>query len=83
MEQSESSHTLENAGRLKIKGPGLWSWTRIDAFGRGREIPGGLDKYAIMRRLEIDARDLRILDPQFSYPSTILAREKAILVNLE
>ncbi|KAL0392833.1 UNVERIFIED_CONTAM: Magnesium transporter MRS2-1, partial [Sesamum radiatum] len=81
MEQSESSHTLENAGRLKIKGSGLWSWTRIDAFGR--EIPGGLDKYAIMRRLEIDARDLRILDPQFSYPSTILAREKAILVNLE
>ena len=41
------------------------------------------DKYAIMRRCAIPARDLRILDPLLSYPSTLLGREKAIVVNLE
>lgn len=42
-----------------------------------------LDKYAIMRRVRIPARDLRILDPLLSYPSTILGRERAIVINLE
>ncbi|OIT35649.1 magnesium transporter mrs2-i, partial [Nicotiana attenuata] len=37
-----------------------------------------LDKYAIMKRVPIHARDLRILDPLLSYPSAILGREKAI-----
>lgn len=41
------------------------------------------DKYAIMRRCSIPARDLRILDPKLTYPSTILGRERAIVVNLE
>ncbi|RZC94510.1 hypothetical protein C5167_026241 [Papaver somniferum] len=36
-----------------------------------------------MRRTGLPARDLRILDPVLSYPSTILGREKAIVVNLE
>jgi hypothetical protein len=36
-----------------------------------------------MRRCGIPARDLRILDPLLAYPSTILGREKAIVVNLE
>ena len=40
-------------------------------------------KHAIMRRACLPARDLRILDPQLSYPSTILGREHAIVVNLE
>ena len=42
-----------------------------------------LDKYAIMKRVPIHARDLRILDPLLSYPSAILGREKAIVLNLE
>jgi hypothetical protein len=41
------------------------------------------DKYAIMHRVDINARDLRILDPLLSYPSTILGRERAIVLNLE
>ncbi|CAI7742149.1 unnamed protein product [Closterium sp. NIES-53] len=55
----------------------------------GRERERGLlgvieaDKYAIMRRCSIPARDLRILDPLLSYPSTLLGREQAIVVNLE
>ena len=41
------------------------------------------DKYAIMRRVRIPARDLRILDPLLSYPSALLGRESAIVVNFE
>lgn len=40
-------------------------------------------KHLIMRRTGLPARDLRVLDPQLSYPSTILGRERAIVVNLE
>ncbi|RRT36166.1 hypothetical protein B296_00035957 [Ensete ventricosum] len=36
-----------------------------------------------MRRCDLPARDLRLLDPLFVYPSTILGRERAIVVNLE
>lgn len=41
------------------------------------------DKSAIVRRAAIPARDLRILGPVFSQSSSILAREKAMVVNLE
>lgn len=40
-------------------------------------------KHSIMRRTGLPARDLRVLDPQLSYPSTILGRERAIVINLE
>ncbi|XP_068658738.1 magnesium transporter MRS2-F-like [Aristolochia californica] len=40
-------------------------------------------KHSIMRRTGLPGRDLRILDPMLSYPSTILGREKAIVVKLE
>lgn len=36
-----------------------------------------------MRRTRLPARDLRILDPLLSYPSTVLGRERAIVINLE
>lgn len=43
------------------------------------------DKQSITHELGIQVRDLRILDPAMatSYPSAILCREKALLVNLE
>jgi magnesium transporter len=37
----------------------------------------------MMRRCDLPARDLRLIDPLFVYPSTILGREKAIVANLE
>lgn len=40
-------------------------------------------KHAIMRRTYLPARDLRVLDPLLSYPSTVLGRERAIVINLE
>ncbi|GAB4843257.1 Magnesium transporter MRS2-2 [Ancistrocladus abbreviatus] len=68
-------------GSLKKKAAGSRSWILLDASGQGPVID--VDKYAIMHRVHIHARDLRILDPLLSYPSTILGREKAIVLNLE
>ncbi|XP_078162915.1 magnesium transporter MRS2-B-like isoform X1 [Carex rostrata] len=58
------------------------SWIRIDAVTGASSIIEA-DKISIMRRCDLPARDLRLLDPLFVYPSTILGREKAIVVNLE
>ncbi|CAJ2633020.1 magnesium transporter MRS2-I-like isoform X2 [Trifolium pratense] len=57
------------------------SWILLNRDGR--ETVLDVDKYAIMRLVEIHARDLRIMDPLLSYPSTILGREKVIVLNLE
>ncbi|XP_021906498.1 magnesium transporter MRS2-1 [Carica papaya] len=66
---------------LKKRGQGLRSWIRVDTSGNSQIIE--LDKFTMMRRCDLPARDLRLLDPLFVYPSTILGREKAIVVNLE
>ncbi|CAA2966068.1 magnesium transporter MRS2-I-like [Olea europaea subsp. europaea] len=68
-------------GGLKKKGAGSWNWILMQSSGQ--EIILEVDKYAIMHRVKIHARDLRILDPLLSYPSAILGREKAIVLNLE
>ncbi|KAI7985391.1 Magnesium transporter MRS2-1 [Camellia lanceoleosa] len=66
---------------LKKRGQGLRSWIHVDASGNSQVIE--VDKFTMMRRCDLPARDLRLLDPLFVYPSTILGREKAIVVNLE
>ena len=50
---------------------------------RGQAQTTEVGKHAIMRRTGLPARDLRILDPLLSYPSTVLGRERAIVINLE
>lgn len=57
------------------------SWILFDRAGLSTVLD--VDKYAIMHRVQIHARDLRIIDPLLSYPSTVLGREKAIVLNLE
>lgn len=57
------------------------SWILLDCTGQGTVLD--VDKYAIMHRVHIHARDLRILDPLLSYPSAILGRDRAIVLNLE
>lgn len=57
------------------------TWMLLD--DKGEKMLLEVDKYAIMHRVGIHARDLRILDPLLSYPSTILGRERAIVLNLE
>lgn len=66
---------------LMKRGQGLRSWIRVDTSGNSQVIE--VDKFSMMRRCDLPARDLRLLDPLFVYPSTILGREKAIVVNLE
>ncbi|KAI3521156.1 hypothetical protein L1887_10617 [Cichorium endivia] len=67
---------------LKKRGQGVRSWIRVDASSGDSQVIE-VDKFTVMRRCDLPARDLRLLDPLFVYPSTILGREKAIVVNLE
>ncbi|XP_073142546.1 magnesium transporter MRS2-I-like isoform X5 [Henckelia pumila] len=66
---------------LKKKTAASRNWMLLDSSGRGTILD--LDKFAIMKRVSINARDLRILDHLLSYPCAILGRERAILLNLE
>ncbi|KAI4298585.1 hypothetical protein L6164_032125 [Bauhinia variegata] len=66
---------------IRKKGTGIRAWLVLDATGQTQIVEAG--KHAIMRRTGLPARDLRILDPMLSYPSTILGRERAIVINLE
>lgn len=63
------------------QGHGSRSWIKIDELGNSKILE--LDKATVMRHCALPARDLRLLDPKFIYPSTILGREQAIVVNLE
>ncbi|XP_014492925.1 magnesium transporter MRS2-5 isoform X1 [Vigna radiata var. radiata] len=66
---------------LKKRGHGSRSWIKIGNDGNFETVR--LDKATIMRNCSLPSRDLRLLDPMFIYPSAILGREKAIVVNLE
>eukprot|EP00252_Welwitschia_mirabilis_P021962 TRINITY_DN5794_c0_g1_i2.p1 TRINITY_DN5794_c0_g1~~TRINITY_DN5794_c0_g1_i2.p1 ORF type:complete len:459 (+),score=94.58 TRINITY_DN5794_c0_g1_i2:784-2160(+) len=66
---------------VKKRGQSIRTWIRIDKNGNTQALE--VDKLTIMKRCDLPARDLRLLDPLFVYPSTILGREKAIVVNLE
>lgn len=68
-------------GGLRKKATGVRPWLLLDATGQAQVVEAG--KHAIMRRTGLPARDLRILDPLLSYPSTVLGRERAIVINLE
>lgn len=96
--ESASSHCSsrfisEGLGRTNNHGPGFpglkkrghahgsRSWIKINQNGDSKILE--LDKATVMRDCSLPARDLRLLDPLFIYPSTILGREKAIVVSLE
>ncbi|KAF3444446.1 hypothetical protein FNV43_RR14138 [Rhamnella rubrinervis] len=68
-------------GKGKKKTGGARLWMRFDRSGQSELVE--CDKSTIIRRASIPARDLRILGPVFSHSSNILAREKAMVVNLE
>jgi magnesium transporter len=67
---------------LKKRGGGTRSWIRVEAATASVQTLE-VDKATMMRRCELPARDLRLLDPLFVYPSAILGRERAVVVNLE
>ncbi|PON58162.1 Magnesium transporter [Trema orientale] len=68
-------------GKGKKKTGGARLWMRFDRTGQSELVE--CDKNTIIRRASIPPRDLRILGPLFSHSSNILAREKAMVVNLE
>ncbi|KAK9096052.1 hypothetical protein Sjap_021549 [Stephania japonica] len=63
------------------KGSATRTWLVISESGKSHVEEVG--KHSVMRRTGLPARDLRILDPVLFYPSTVLGRERAIVVNLE
>ncbi|ESQ47929.1 hypothetical protein EUTSA_v10020646mg [Eutrema salsugineum] len=63
------------------KGVGVRPWLELLSTGEAEMKEDG--KHTIMRKTGLPARDLRILDPLLSYPSTVLGRERAIVINLE
>ncbi|PWA73720.1 magnesium transporter MRS2-D [Artemisia annua] len=66
---------------VRKKATGIRQWLLVDSTGQGQVVEAG--KHTVMRRTGLPARDLRILDPMLSYPSTVLGRERAIVINLE
>ncbi|KAL9246324.1 hypothetical protein vseg_019872 [Gypsophila vaccaria] len=74
-------HVFGFSGVKKRGHIGNRSWIKIDQHGNAEVLE--LDKTTIMRDCSLPSRDLRLLDPLFIYPSTILGREKAIVVSLE
>lgn len=64
-------------------GAKLSSWLSIDSLGRPTE--RRVDKYRLGAELGVPSRDIRLLDPSIPtpYPSAILVRERAIVLNLD
>ncbi|KAL3139598.1 hypothetical protein ABBQ38_003917 [Trebouxia sp. C0009 RCD-2024] len=58
-------------------------WVKVDQDGSSSIIQA--EKHELTHRLGVQLRDLRVLDPLLaaSYPSAILARDRALVVNLE
>ncbi|KAI8554622.1 hypothetical protein RHMOL_Rhmol05G0112200 [Rhododendron molle] len=80
-DDNDTPRPAASGGGLRKKATGVRPWLVLDAAGQAQVVEAG--KHAIMRRTGLPARDLRILDPLLSYPSTVLGRERAIVINLE
>ncbi|KAF7115852.1 hypothetical protein RHSIM_RhsimUnG0046300 [Rhododendron simsii] len=72
---------LPSQSQAKRKGAGSRTWLVVSKSGQGRVEE--LGKQTVMRQNGITARDLRVVEPELSYPSAILRRERAVVVNLE
>ncbi|DBA67446.1 TPA: hypothetical protein ACH3X2_001730 [Trebouxia sp. C0005] len=71
------------ATKVHLAAVGTRKWLKIEASGATSVLQA--DKLSITQELGIQIRDLRLLDPAMatSYPSAILCRDKALLVNME
>ncbi|XP_078172836.1 magnesium transporter MRS2-F-like isoform X2 [Carex rostrata] len=72
---------MRTLSRLKSSVATVREWAVItsDSESRIEEIT----KQGLVQRTGLSTRDLRVVDPVLSYPSSILGRERAIVVNLE
>ncbi|XP_073222996.1 magnesium transporter MRS2-3-like isoform X2 [Cicer arietinum] len=73
----------ERMGMRKIgrKGSMARTWLVMSMEGKREMVEAG--RPLIMRWTGLTARDLRVLDPLLSYPSMIVGRERAMVLNLE
>ncbi|XP_021736876.1 magnesium transporter MRS2-4-like [Chenopodium quinoa] len=78
---SADAVVVASSSKVKKKMGGSRLWMKFDKFGESELFEW--DKSSIIKRVGIPARDLRILGPVFSQSSNILARERAMVVNLE
>ncbi|DBB04051.1 TPA: hypothetical protein ACH3X1_013106 [Trebouxia sp. C0004] len=71
------------ATKVHLAAVGTRKWLKIESSGATSVLQA--DKLSITQELGIQVRDLRLLDPAMatSYPSAILCRDKALLVNME
>ncbi|CAK9168267.1 unnamed protein product [Ilex paraguariensis] len=74
-----AAESSSKPGKKKAGVSRLWMW--FDKSGQSELIE--CEKSTIIKRTSIPARDLGILGPLFSHSFNILAREKAMVVNLE
>ncbi|OEL20877.1 putative magnesium transporter MRS2-G [Dichanthelium oligosanthes] len=76
---------LAGAGAVSVKlgkkKAGARLWMRVDQWGASEVLE--LDTASVTRRAGVPPRDLRVLGPVFSRSSSILAREKSMVVSLE
>ncbi|KAK2458466.1 magnesium transporter MRS2-1 [Trifolium repens] len=73
----------ERVARRQIgrKGSMARMWLMMGSDGQRQMVEAG--RQLIMQRTGLTARDLRNLDPMLTYPSTIVGRDKAMVLNLE
>lgn len=54
-----------------------------DGRRSGEHEAAALDRHQVRKLTGVPPRDLRVMDPSLSYPSSIMIRERALVVNLE
>ncbi|KAL6007645.1 hypothetical protein ACLOJK_033145 [Asimina triloba] len=79
-EKTPPPRRLQKQLRRKASGT-TTAWLVVSESGKSQVEEIG--KQSLMRRTGLRARELRILDPTLPHPSTLLARHRAVVVNLE
>ncbi|XP_066352854.1 putative magnesium transporter MRS2-D isoform X2 [Miscanthus floridulus] len=67
--------------RHAATGAAAGEWAAVSTSGEWRS--EAIGKHQLVRRTGLSARDLRALDPALSYPSSVMGRDRAIVVNLD
>lgn len=83
MERRHHHHGPAQVPRRKVAPAASQEWLVVPAAAGAEERSGEFGRHRIMEMTGLPARDLRVLDPLLAYPSTILGRDRALVVNLE
>jgi hypothetical protein len=78
---SLDEHAGGRAARSRPTRAATWTCISVDENVARKETL--LDKNAVRRITGVPPRDLRVMDPSLAYPSCLMVRERALVVNLE